>query len=173
MAEWLKGCEICNAGLCARFDELIDKGMSQRKAAEVLEGEQEEKIGAVVYPANTLRQRYKRNKPSKAAGTNVPKKRVAAKNQEATLFQIGGATQIIELKDGSIRWKGIERSVSNIVEGPCWIEGRVLVLLHQTKKMRISEVDQETFYKRTGGLPYWDRTEYYTERLYLTRINKK
>lgn len=65
MTEWLKGCEICNAGLCTRFDELIESGMSQRKASIHLENEQKESIGAVVYPAGTLRRRFQRNKPSK------------------------------------------------------------------------------------------------------------
>ena len=71
MTEWLKGCEICNAGLCARFDELIKEGLSQRKAAKHLESEQEKALGAVIYPAETLRTRLKRNKPSKV-GTNIP-----------------------------------------------------------------------------------------------------
>ncbi len=71
MTEWLKGCEVCNAGLCARFDELIDSGISQRKAAKELEIEQIKVLGEVVYPWDTLRRRYRRNKPSKM-GTNVP-----------------------------------------------------------------------------------------------------
>jgi N6-adenosine-specific RNA methylase IME4 len=72
MVEWLKGCEVCNAGLCARFDELIESGLSQRVAAKKMEEEQINSLGIIVYPANTLRQRYKRNKPKKL-GTDVPK----------------------------------------------------------------------------------------------------
>ena len=62
-AEWLKGCEICNAGLCARFDELIDQGMSQRRAAKELEKDQREQLGEVVYPSETLRRRFWRQTP--------------------------------------------------------------------------------------------------------------
>lgn len=58
MSEWLKGCEICNAGLCARFDDLIAGGMSQRQAARELEREQVREFGAVVYPSDALRMRY-------------------------------------------------------------------------------------------------------------------
>jgi N6-adenosine-specific RNA methylase IME4 len=58
MTEWLKGCEICNAGLCARFDELIGRGLSQRRAARELEKEQQETLGAVVYSAQALRRRH-------------------------------------------------------------------------------------------------------------------
>jgi hypothetical protein len=62
MAEWLKGCEICNAGLCARFEELIGQGMSQRRAAKELEKDQREQLGEVVYPWDALRARFKRQK---------------------------------------------------------------------------------------------------------------
>ena len=64
-AEWLKGCEICNAGLCARFDELIDQGMSQRRAAKELEKDQREQLGEVVYSAEALRNRFQTNRKSK------------------------------------------------------------------------------------------------------------
>lgn len=71
MTEWLKGCEVCNAGLCARFDELLESGMSQRKAAKALEREQKQELGAVVYPAETLRRRYWRTKPRGDLVTSV------------------------------------------------------------------------------------------------------
>lgn len=74
MTEWLKGCEVCNAGLCARFDELQDEGLSIRKASKVLEDEQEQELGTVLYPAETLRKRHARNKPTTSkVGTSVPK----------------------------------------------------------------------------------------------------
>ena len=57
-SSWLKGCEVCNAGLCKRMDELIESGLSQRKAAQSLEDEQKETLGAVVYSAGALRGRY-------------------------------------------------------------------------------------------------------------------
>lgn len=56
--EWLKGCEVCNAGLCKKMDALIESGLSQRKAAKVLVEEQKETLGQVVYSANALRHRY-------------------------------------------------------------------------------------------------------------------
>ena len=64
-AEWLKGCEICNAGLCARIDELIDQGMSRRRAAKELEKDQREQLGEVVYSAEALRNRFQTNRKSK------------------------------------------------------------------------------------------------------------
>jgi hypothetical protein len=63
MIEWPKGCEICNAGLCARFDELIERGLGQRQAARELEKEQKEKLGEVIYPASSLRMRFRDNRP--------------------------------------------------------------------------------------------------------------
>lgn len=64
MTDWLKGCEVCNAGLCARFDELLESGKSQREAAAVLVDEQKKELGAVVYPAETLRTRFNRTQMS-------------------------------------------------------------------------------------------------------------
>ena len=46
-------------------------GMSQRKAAKDLEREQERELGAVVYPADALRMRYRDNKPHKVE-ENLP-----------------------------------------------------------------------------------------------------
>jgi len=63
MTEWLKGCEICNAGLCERFDELIESGKSQRSASRILVREQKESLGEVIYTADALRRRFLHNKP--------------------------------------------------------------------------------------------------------------
>ena len=60
MAEWLKGCEICDSGLCDRFQELIDSGKTENSAAHILEKEQKSKLGIVVYSANALRKRRAR-----------------------------------------------------------------------------------------------------------------
>jgi len=59
---WLKGCEVCNAGLCKRMNELIESGLSQRKAAEMLAKEVVDKHGVALYSANALKIRYGRNK---------------------------------------------------------------------------------------------------------------
>ena len=72
MAEWLKGCEICDAGLCARVDELKRVGMSERQAAKELEKDQKEQLGEIVYPWNALRVRYQRIKSGTIRAT--PKK---------------------------------------------------------------------------------------------------
>jgi hypothetical protein len=69
MTDWLKGCEVCNAGLCARFDELISSGQGCRKAARLLEDEQKEILGEVVYSYSSLLNRYYRNKPQRCSET--------------------------------------------------------------------------------------------------------
>lgn len=74
MTEWLKGCEICNSGLCNRFDELIESGKSQRSAANILVNEQKKEIGEILYSAPALRKRYADNTiNNKKVVQNVPK----------------------------------------------------------------------------------------------------
>jgi hypothetical protein len=63
--DWLHGCEICNHGLINRVDGLQAKGYSQRHAVKILEEEQKNRFGAVLYPAETLRTRIKRNRPAR------------------------------------------------------------------------------------------------------------
>jgi hypothetical protein len=63
MTDWLKGCEVCNAGLCQRFDELLESGEGYREAAKTLEDEQKNTLGEVVYSYSSLLSRYYRNKP--------------------------------------------------------------------------------------------------------------
>lgn len=79
MTEWLKGCEVCDAGLCARVDELKGQGISERQASKMLEDDQKEHLGDVVYSANILRSRYKYLKggrkpttPAKSPKTEQP-----------------------------------------------------------------------------------------------------
>ena len=72
MSDWLKGCEICNAGLCARFDELIGQGMSQRQAARELEKEQKGKLGEVIYSWKALWRRLQRHKADPKRVTHAP-----------------------------------------------------------------------------------------------------
>lgn len=57
---WLKDCEICNAGLCKRMDELTQggKGLSEREAAKVMEAEAAASIGEKVWNAEQIRHRY-------------------------------------------------------------------------------------------------------------------
>jgi hypothetical protein len=58
MANWLEGCEICNAGLVAEMDTLVDSGISVRKAAKIMSEEGERKIGDLVYTEAAIRARY-------------------------------------------------------------------------------------------------------------------
>jgi len=89
MSEWLKGCEICNAGLCARFDELIGQGMSQRQAAKELEKDQREHLGEVVYPAESLRARFKDNRPKSGRISPTPNIETCAVSDLQTLIDSG------------------------------------------------------------------------------------
>jgi len=73
MTEWLKGCEICDGGLCDRFNELIDSGKSIRSAGRILENEQKKKLNEIIYSAEALRKRYARLTPeNKKTGRTVP-----------------------------------------------------------------------------------------------------
>ena len=62
MTEWLKDCEICNAGLIAEVDRQCDSGVSLRKACELLVREIERKFKVSPYTAQSLRDRYQYNK---------------------------------------------------------------------------------------------------------------
>ena len=46
MSKWLKGCEICNAGLITEVDRLVESGISVNKACKLMAQEGERKIGA-------------------------------------------------------------------------------------------------------------------------------
>lgn len=54
---WLKDCEICNAGLCVRVDELKKVGNSERGACRLMSEESEG-----VYSPIDIRNRYRYNK---------------------------------------------------------------------------------------------------------------
>lgn len=76
MTEWLQGCEACNSGICKRIDELTapddnGKKLSRKKAALMMEAEQQEQFGLILYPAATLLKRYQRNQGAKVR-TRVP-----------------------------------------------------------------------------------------------------
>jgi hypothetical protein len=64
---WLQGCEVCSAGLVAEMDDQIAKGYSQRGAAGVLEEQQKEKLGYVVYSGESILQRYRYHSGKKGA----------------------------------------------------------------------------------------------------------
>jgi N6-adenosine-specific RNA methylase IME4 len=88
--EWLQGCEVCNAGLCVRFDELMSEGKSQRSAAKILENEQKRTLGEVIYPASALRNRYANNKlKTKKVVENLPKKETCATPDLQSLIDAG------------------------------------------------------------------------------------
>lgn len=56
--QWLKECEVCNAGLVTEMERLMGNGISQRAAAKELVQQQEERLGTVIYPESAIRQRY-------------------------------------------------------------------------------------------------------------------
>lgn len=59
MGSWLKGCEICNAGLITEVDRLVESGgMSVRKACDLMAKEGKRKIGDMVYTSAAIRGRY-------------------------------------------------------------------------------------------------------------------
>jgi len=62
---WIKGCEICNAGLLEEMDRLIEKGTSAAKASEILASQQEDKIGIELYSAENIRDRYRYHRGKK------------------------------------------------------------------------------------------------------------
>jgi hypothetical protein len=63
-ADWLRGCEICNTGLCRKMDELTASskkgavGLPIREAAKRLEEQAEKEIGEKVWTAEQIRARY-------------------------------------------------------------------------------------------------------------------
>ena len=90
MTKWLNGCEICNTGLCSRFNELIQSGKSQRSASHILEREQLKSLDAVIYSAGALRKRYADNKHNgKKMVRNVPKKETCAVSDLNSLIESG------------------------------------------------------------------------------------
>jgi N6-adenosine-specific RNA methylase IME4 len=58
LVEWLKDCEICNAGLCVRVDELKPQLGGLKPACKEMEAEAAEELGRPVWTAAQIRQRY-------------------------------------------------------------------------------------------------------------------
>jgi hypothetical protein len=66
MAEWLKECEICNAGLCKEMDRLLaESTISEHAAAKQLALEAKEMLGFPLYSGPQLRDRYRYYKGKK------------------------------------------------------------------------------------------------------------
>jgi len=64
--EWLKDCEICNAGLCTEMDKLINKHrLSEHTAAKQLALTVKERLGFPLYKGSQLRDRYRYHKGKK------------------------------------------------------------------------------------------------------------
>jgi len=66
VVEWIKDCEICNAGCCARVDALREDGYKVREACQLMERECEG-----VYTAEQIRKRYRYHKNGEP-GTKSP-----------------------------------------------------------------------------------------------------
>jgi hypothetical protein len=75
MAKWLKGCEVCDAGLTEEMNEQIDKGLTQRAASKELVKQQEKELGMVLYTENAIRQRYRYHTGKKEPGQIDPPKK--------------------------------------------------------------------------------------------------
>jgi len=67
---WLKECEICDAGLCRRMDELQEAGYTQRESARIMEDEAAECLGEVLWKAPQIRRRYLYHSGKRINGTN-------------------------------------------------------------------------------------------------------
>lgn len=81
--EWLKGCEICDAGFCAEMDKFTNEhNMTQRTAAEELAKAIENRLGFQVYSPDALRKRYQRH--TGKLGRNVPRTKPASKTAPRT-----------------------------------------------------------------------------------------
>ena len=84
--DWLKGCEICTAGLCATMDKYIDKhNMTERMAAKYLAGSAEKVIGFPLYNPDQIRNQYRYHKgknKDKVDGIHPPKADVTAKAKQ-------------------------------------------------------------------------------------------
>lgn len=58
--DWLKGCEICSAGLCAEMDKFIEKhNMTERMAAKHLARSAEKVLGILLYNSDQIRSQYR------------------------------------------------------------------------------------------------------------------
>jgi hypothetical protein len=91
--EWLKECEICNAGLCKRMDELIEEVGSERKAAQAMEAEAAKQIGHPVWTWSQIRDRYKYHKHGYHAGgipTSQPKEKRGVEAKKKRLMHASG-----------------------------------------------------------------------------------
>jgi hypothetical protein len=60
---WLKGCEVCNAGLINEIDRLVEEGnISVNKASQLVADEGERKLGERLYSSKQLMDRYRYHK---------------------------------------------------------------------------------------------------------------
>lgn len=112
MTEWLKGCEICDAGLCAEMDKYIEKhNMSARRAAAALAESAEKITGHALYSADLLRKRYERKAghlTKRKAGTNVPRKGRPSKLQQKRNKSLDLADRIKKKEKQRMKKKGTE-----------------------------------------------------------------
>ena len=69
MAEWLKGCDICNVKFMEHMDEKIDGGMKILTAAKELHKEMMDELGYAIYTERALMQRYREYKNIKVKET--------------------------------------------------------------------------------------------------------
>jgi hypothetical protein len=102
MAEWLKECEICNAGLCAEIDRLKEQGLTERQACRRLVFEQEAELGEVIYSHAAIRSRYRKHsgKEKELDRNGPPKKPEMDIEQAPSLLETlkGYSNEIIQME---------------------------------------------------------------------------
>jgi hypothetical protein len=156
--DWLKGCEICDAGFCAEMDKFTNEhNMSQRTAAEELAETIEKKLGFQLYSPDALRKRYQRH--TGKLGRNVPRTKSNSKTAPRTSSTVGTAGMttpkqrrgpntdtLLKLKDhaqalaeglkqlGDGKIKSLPGSEAKVFEG---IKEAVIVIIAQAKKLGI------------------------------------
>jgi len=85
---WIENCELCNAGVCVRVDELKADGYKVREAARIMEQECDG-----VYTANQIRDRYRYYK----SGGNSPNSpELAQQDQTFETCSVSDLNSVIE-----------------------------------------------------------------------------
>ncbi len=78
--KWLKDCELCNAGVCKRIDELKEQGLTERAASRKME----EECGGE-QSADKILGRYKYHAKQQYGGGGTPTKKTYDERMEAAI----------------------------------------------------------------------------------------
>ena len=74
MTNWIQNCQICNDGLCIRMEDLKKTGLSDRRAAEVMQEEAYDSYPDLKteFSASRIRDRYRYHMQGKKVGEIPP-----------------------------------------------------------------------------------------------------